>query len=284
MLDYYTLQKTLETLSNDEHKYIAKDIATLCRQGKLTPYFSYNRYTAEKIPMTDRTGKDCEDFEPGTIRLFNDGYLTNHQLLDLLDGYSDSVVIGYAHDERGYECELFFNAINSDRYFNDENYSPYSDNDVLTVTKEHLSFKREQVQSYIASRQTNEQNTPEQQEIAKLKKEIANLQKQLEERNDTPAGITPLKGLYKHNADKALFITTGQELAKYIWSMDTEQAIRTGDMVQQLKQVMNSIDNNLLPDDKAIREWLSGIAPDYAKKSGKPPKDAPREISLIMRK
>ena len=196
MLDYYTLQKTLETLSNDEHKYIAKDIATLCRQGKLTPYFSYNRYTAEKIPMTDRTGKDCEDFEPGTIRLFNDGYLTNHQLLDLLDGYSDSVVIGYAHDERGYECELFFNAINSDRYFNDENYSPYSDNDVLTVTKEHLSFKREQVQSYIASRQTNEQNTPEQQEIAKLKKEIANLQKQLEERNDTPAYDTLLTAIH----------------------------------------------------------------------------------------
>ena len=187
MLDYYTLQKTLETLSNDEHKYIAKDIATLCRQGKLTPYFSYNRYTAEKIPMTDRTGKDCEDFEPGTIRLFNDGYLTNHQLLDLLDGYSDSVVIGYAHDERGYECELFFNAINSDRYFNDENYSPYSDNDVLTVTKEHLSFKREQVQSYIASRQTNEQNTPEQQRIADLENQLAQVKAQLEEQTNMPA-------------------------------------------------------------------------------------------------
>ena len=194
MLDYYTLQKTISELSNDEHTYEAKDIAALCRQGKLTPYFSYNRYTAEKIPMLNaNTGKDYEGFEPGTIRLFNDGYLTNRKLLDLLDGYSDSVAIGYARDEMGYECELYYNAINIYRYFNDENYSPYSDNDVLTVTKEHLSFKREQVQSYIASRQTNEQNTPEQQRIADLENQLAQAKAQLA---DKPANDTLLTAIH----------------------------------------------------------------------------------------
>ncbi|WP_352310194.1 hypothetical protein [Psychrobacter sp. W2-37-MNA-CIBAN-0211] len=66
--------------------------------------------------------------------------------------------------------------------------------------------------------------------------------------------------------------------------MDTEKAIRTGDMVQQVRHVMHNVAPKLLPDDKAIREWLSGIAPDYAKKAGKTPKDAPSEISLIMKK
>ena len=274
MLDYYTLQRTLEMLKespNDE--YTAQDLAILCRQGILTPVFAYNRYCMEILEYYYDSGKPEQPSigrrpEPMT-KHFHDGYLTDKRLLSLLDESEDKLelfsVMTYERDGSGCEIALVTN-------------------DGYTVTRESLLFPSEQVQSYVASKQTNEQNTPEQQEIAKLKKKIADLQKQLEERNDTPAGIKPLKGLYKHNADKALFITTGQELAKYIWSMDTEQAIRTGDMVQQLKQVMNSIDNNLLPDDKAIREWLSGIAPDYAKKSGKPPKDAPREISLIMRK
>lgn len=114
--------------------------------------------------------------------------------------------------------------------------------------------------------------------------EKAELIKQLDNQADTPAKVEPLQGIAKYNADKALFIATGRALARYIWSMDTTQAIRTGDMVQQLRHVMHSIEPNLLPDDKAIREWLSGIAPDYAKKSGKTPKDAPSEISLIMKK
>lgn len=114
--------------------------------------------------------------------------------------------------------------------------------------------------------------------------EKAELIKQLNNQADKPAETEPLQGIAKYNADKALFIATGQAIARYIWSMDTTQAIRTGDMVQQLKHVMHSIDPNLLPDDKAIREWLSSIAPDYAKKGGKTPKNAPSEISLIMKK
>lgn len=125
-------------------------------------------------------------------------------------------------------------------------------------------------------------------ELAAANTKIADLESQLKQIRiklaNKPAEVEPLQGLAKYNVDKALFIATGQALARYIWSMDTTQAIRTGDMVQQLKQVMHSIDHNLLPDDKAVREWLSGIAPDYAKKGGKTPKNAPDEISLIMKK
>lgn len=180
MLDYYTLQRTISELSNDEYTYTAKDIATLCKAGKLTPLFSYNRYIADKIPMMNaKTGKDYEGFEPATMKLLNNGYLTNRKLLDLLDGYSDSVIIGYAHDDKGYEYRLFYQAINLERYFGDENYSPYSDDDALTVTIGQLSFKREQVQNYIVSKQ----NTNERKFIPELESELAQIQNQ----TNTPA-------------------------------------------------------------------------------------------------
>lgn len=93
-----------------------------------------------------------------------------------------------------------------------------------------------------------------------------------------------LSGLAKYNANKAYIKTTAKAIASYIWSMDTEQAIRTGDMVQQIRHVMHNVEPELLPDDKAIRTWLSDIAPNYAKKGGKTSKNAPNEISLIMKK
>ena len=100
---------------------------------------------------------------------------------------------------------------------------------------------------------------------------------------DVPADEQP-QGIAKYNADKAIYIATGKALAGYIWSMDTTKAIRTGDMVQQVRQVMHSINPKLLPDDKAIRSWLSDIAPQYAKKGGQPPNNAPNEIPLTMKK
>ena len=113
---------------------------------------------------------------------------------------------------------------------------------------------------------------------------IEQLNKVKVELADKPTEVKPLQGIAKYNADKSYVISTSQALASYIWSMDTEKAIRTGDMVQQVRHVMHEVAPKLLPDDKAIREWLSGIAPDYAKKGGKTPKDAPSEISLTMKK
>lgn len=127
-------------------------------------------------------------------------------------------------------------------------------------------------------KEKNEQADSEKAEL------IEQLNKAKAELADKPAELKPLQGIAKHNAIKAYIISTSQALASYIWSMDTEKAIRTGDMVQQVRHVMHKAAPELLPDDKAIREWLSSIAPDYAKKSGKPPKDAPSEISLIMKK
>ncbi len=130
----------------------------------------------------------------------------------------------------------------------------------------------------------NEKNS----ELKSVKDELADLKSQLSQAKaelaNKPANKVQLQGIAKYNADKAYVISTSKALANYIWSMDTNKAIRTGDMVQQIRHVMHNVAPNLLPDDKAIRDWLSGIAPDYAKKRGKTPKDAPREIPLIMKK
>lgn len=121
-------------------------------------------------------------------------------------------------------------------------------------------------------------------QLEKVNADNAALNEKLSNKTDVPADVEPLQGIAKYNADKSYVISTSQALASYIWSMDTEKAIRTGDMVQQVRHVMHKVAPKLLPDDKAIREWLSSIAPDYAKKGGKTPKNAPDEISLIMKK
>lgn len=126
------------------------------------------------------------------------------------------------------------------------------------------------------------------QELTAANAKIKALESELKSANealaDAPAEADTLQGIAKYNANKAYIISTSKALAKYIWGMDTKKAIRTGDMVQQIRHVMHNVEPNLLPDDKAIRVWLSAIAPDHAKKGGKTPKNDSNEISLIMKK
>jgi len=172
MLDYYTLQKTLTALSSDEHTYTATDIATLCRAGKLTPLFSYDRYVAEKIEiMNGNTGEYYEDFSPYTIAAF-DGYLTSRQLLELLGGYSDSIPLKYAYDDKGHELQLVANDVILNRLTN-ENYNPYSDDDALTITREQLLFSREQVEALAGQTQAPQRHRAQTDETNTDKKLIA---------------------------------------------------------------------------------------------------------------
>ncbi len=163
-----------------------------------------------------------------------------------------------------------------------------NDSELLTKLETAQAENSDLNARLFTARNTYKQNQNEIKELkAQLEKANADnaaLNEQLSNKTDVPADVEPLQGIAKYNANRAIYIATGQAVASYIWSMDTTQAIRTGDMVQQVRHVMHSINPDLLPDDKAIREWLSNIAPDYAKKSGKNPKNAPDEISLIMKK
>ena len=93
-----------------------------------------------------------------------------------------------------------------------------------------------------------------------------------------------LIGIDKYNLERDMLIRTGQAIAKYIWSMDKNEEIRTGDMVQQIKGILYDIDPSKHREDKTIRTWLSSVAPGHAKKKGRANKNSPKEITLIMKK
>lgn len=122
-------------------------------------------------------------------------------------------------------------------------------------------------------------------QLEKANADSAELNKQLSNKIDAPYSIDELKGIAKLNAEKPIFINSAKAIAVYLWSLDKSEAIRTGDMVQQIKSIMNNVSYNLLPDeDDTIRTWLAEIAPPHAKKSGRTPKNAPSEITLTMKK
>lgn len=205
-MKYYNTEQTINLFQNlpDSLKpFDLPQIADLCRQGILTPVFAYNSYGIEVLeyydgnkPLIYINGVDTEPDtsrfpDPRTTYLYDD-YFTHDRLTSLLDKSIDNLEIHnamiYKSDGSGYEVVLVANPLNINKYLNDENYSVYSDNDGFTVTRESLLFPSEQVQKYIASKQTaeqdtTEQNTPEQQRIAELESQIAELQEQLRQQS-----------------------------------------------------------------------------------------------------
>lgn len=122
-------------------------------------------------------------------------------------------------------------------------------------------------------------------QLEKVNNDNAALNEQLSKKIDVPNSIDELKGIAKLNVEKPIFINSAKAIADYLWSLDKSEAIRTGDMVQQIKSIMNNVSYNLLPDeDETIRTWLADVAPPHAKKSGRTPKNAPSEITLTMKK
>ena len=122
-------------------------------------------------------------------------------------------------------------------------------------------------------------------QLEKAAADITELKEQLSNKIDAPDSIDELKGIAKLNIEKPIFISSAKAIARYLWSLDKSEAIRTGDMVQQVKAIMIKVNYDLLPsEDETIRTWLAEVAPPHAKKSGRTPKNAPSEITLTMKK
>lgn len=174
MLDYYTLQATLEKLTTAQHTYTPTDIATLCRAGKLTPIFAYNRYYTPVIDTPDLS----KTYEIILTSEFS-GYLTNRKLLDILDGYSNSVKLSSAtviqnndNEANGYDVILLDQPFNYYRYQSDDSYNPVAESEPLTVTLDQLLFKREEVEALVSNTQSS-QPKRETEELNNDKKLIA---------------------------------------------------------------------------------------------------------------
>lgn len=128
----------------------------------------------------------------------------------------------------------------------------------------------------------NDQLKNQADEIATLQARITKLDSELNQANTTPAN---LKGLEKVNYDKAKAKLFAQIVAKSIWDMDTTEQIKSGDMVQYVKSLLLQFDDDSRPQtDEVISDWLRDIKPNYAKQSGRPPKNTPNEIPLTFKK
>lgn len=122
-------------------------------------------------------------------------------------------------------------------------------------------------------------------EIKLLKKELDKLRSE-QRQSDTKE----ISSLEKKNIVNSLFKGIGIAIADYIWQMDENKKIKKSQMVQQLKSILFNVNSPILPNDfqiskdTTIDEWLKDIAPDYAKKNGRPKKDDNEDIILYMKK
>lgn len=250
MLDYYTLQETLKMLtesSNDKYTYTARDIATLCRQSILTPVFAYSNdcmeileYYDENKPLPSKNGGETEYDtsrapEPMTTH-FHDGYLTDKRLLSLLDESQNKLelfsVMTYESDGSGCEIALVTNG-------------------GYTITRESLLFPSEQVQNYIASKQTTEQKTPEQQRVIdELKSQIAYLQKKLEALNDTPANSVAHSNTDIQNVKQAAIRQFNKSLATVLIELDYQDKLRKSDIAKYIMPYMKKLAFILADEDE----------------------------------
>lgn len=276
-MSYYNLEQALEAFKENLPKELLPfdlpQLADLCRQGILTPVFAYNSYGIEILEYYD--GKktfickngvnpepDVSKFpEPMTTSLY-DNYFTHERLTSLLDKSGGNLVINnaitYESNGSGYEVVLVANPLNINRYLHDENYSVYSDNDGYTINRESLLFPSEQIQSYIASEQTSKQNTPEQQLIAKLEREIADTKKQLEQARVKLANkpTDDLKDV-PHQAYKTL--------DKVMYAMAKITNLDNSKPYSQNKPSLNAEITTILQNDglpleyEAVGKWLSRI-------------------------
>lgn len=116
-------------------------------------------------------------------------------------------------------------------------------------------------------------------------KQVAELQKQLEQMPQGVSVNSDLKGIEKYNHDKQKTKDFARAIAKSIWQMDANQQIRTNDMVQHIKSILLEVSPDDLPErDESLANWLQDIKPPHATKSGRTPKNAPTEIPLTFKK
>ncbi|MDR7286372.1 hypothetical protein J2X84_005236 [Pseudomonas corrugata] len=74
------------------------------------------------------------------------------------------------------------------------------------------------------------------------------------------------------NAAKADAQFRARALASEAWQTDTEQEFRLKDMAELVKDVLKREGCENLPSRDQIKEWIKPVAPEYARKAGRPRK------------
>lgn len=120
-------------------------------------------------------------------------------------------------------------------------------------------------------------------QVFNLQQEIKQLEKQLEVfTEESNSNNRQTRGLDEINSRRTDLRKVAVAIANYLWGLDEQHLIRTGDMVQQVKSILYTADISKVPKDDTVRDWLSKVAPAYAKVQGRKSKDTPDKITLIM--
>ncbi|MCP5162087.1 MAG: hypothetical protein H6999_00050 [Hahellaceae bacterium] len=79
-------------------------------------------------------------------------------------------------------------------------------------------------------------------------------------------------GLQERNARKREMIDKAKELATSLWNKDFTQSMRTGEVAFQIYDQLKTDYKDVVPEKvESVKEWIKPLAPDYAKKAGRPP-------------
>lgn len=81
-----------------------------------------------------------------------------------------------------------------------------------------------------------------------------------------------LRGLSARAEASATIITRAQELAAELWDRDATRSIRVGDMADLVyaRLLDEASDPGKAPELERVRKWIRHVAPDYAKRPGRP--------------
>jgi hypothetical protein len=84
-------------------------------------------------------------------------------------------------------------------------------------------------------------------------------------------------GLQNYNAEKAQLKQIVQAFAEDFWQKDSHKELRVSDMTDEVYAKTHAVLGKnpiieYLPEKGAVKDWLREIAPDYAKKGGRPKK------------
>lgn len=84
-------------------------------------------------------------------------------------------------------------------------------------------------------------------------------------------------GLEIHNSEKAQLKMIAQSFAEDLWEKDVQNKIRVSEMTDEVYAKTHSVLHKnpiiqYLPEKEAVKDWIRDVAPDYAKKGGRPPK------------
>jgi len=146
----YDLTETLKKLSPHPDGYTLANLASLCRDGQITPLFPYSLYISKAIDIDD---EGTPIYAPGDVTKFN-GYLTHDNLISLLDGYNDAIELEEAtlcefnegHLTKGDTARLLDRPFQYIKYASGDD--DYDSADPFTIERGRLVFAASEVERY----------------------------------------------------------------------------------------------------------------------------------------